>query len=240
MKKKRKKHLINKFIYQNFNKSLEDLKDLKNYFWLSLFLFIIVSLIGFAFPTFFEDEIRGIIKGLVDKTESLGPVELTVFIISNNIFSSFIGMVSGIFVSVPSATIIIVNAYLLGFVANISVQKFGFLFLWRLYPHGIFEIPAILISTSLGIRIGYLLMRDSIIEYNKKINNLAYYFIIILSILTFFFSFIIYILMSLLNKKLRQKFTNNFNYSLRIFILIVVPLLVIAGIIEGVLIYFVK
>ena len=65
--------------------------------------------------------------------------------------------------------------------------KEGIFILWRLLPHGIFEIPAILISTSLGIRLG-----------------------------TDF-----------------KNFKKNLKSAIRVFLLIIVPLLVIAGIIEG-------
>ena len=190
------------FIYRHFKKALEDLHDIKPYFWFSFFSFFLISIIGFFLPIFFEEKILEILENLVNKTEGLGLIDLIVFIIANNIMSSFFSLILGIFLGIFPIGVIIVNAYILGFVANKTVVIEGFLVLWRLLPHGIFEIPAVLISVSLGIRLGFLLIYNCIKDY----------------------------------KNLRIKFLNNIKESIRIFLLIVVPLLVIAGIIEGLLI----
>ena len=76
------------------------------------------------------------------------------FIFLNNIQSAFLGFILGIIFGIIPLTILIVNGYILGFVMNKSVAVEGILIIWRLVPHGIFEIPAILISTSLGIKLG--------------------------------------------------------------------------------------
>jgi len=50
------------------------------------------------------------------------------------------------------------NGFLLGVVAYSAVQKSGAVFLAAgILPHGIFELPAVLFSISLGFRLGYLL-----------------------------------------------------------------------------------
>ena len=54
--------------------------------------------------------------------------------------------------------LIVFNGYVLGFVAELAVKSpknpLGILILWKLVPHGIFELPAILISIGLGIKLG--------------------------------------------------------------------------------------
>jgi uncharacterized membrane protein SpoIIM required for sporulation len=94
-------------------------------------------------------------------------------------------------------------------VINQSVAIEGPLIIWRLFPHGIFEIPAVLISVSLGLRLGmFLFFWKSEVEEVKGVEVGIW---------------------SEFKKWLMQ--------SLRIFIFVVVPLLVIAGIIEGILIW---
>ena len=225
------------FIYENFKKSLADLKKIKTYFWFSFFLFFIVTFIGMIFPTFFEKQILKLIKNLISQTEGLGPFELIKFIMYNNMQSAFLGMILGIFLAIFPLGIIIVNAYVLGFVANKTIAIKGVLVLWRLLPHGIFEIPAILISVSLGIMIGISLMKDCIKSHYKNISNLNLSLLIILSMIFLPISFVIYMAITLTKTNLRKKFFSNLIFSLRIFILIVIPLLVIAGIIEGLLIF---
>ncbi len=178
------------FIYQNFLTALKDLRKLRNYFIFSLVLFFLFSIIGIVFPHILEDKILELIKSLINKTDGLNVIELFIFITSNNIQVSFFGMILGIiFAIIPTLTLII-NGYVLGFVINRSIVSEGIFIIWRLFPHGIFEIPAVLISTSLGIKIG------------TDFKNIK----------------------------------KNLKSALRIFILIVVPLLVIAGIIESILV----
>ena len=76
----------------------------------------------------------------------------------------------------------------------------GIFILWRLLPHGIFEIPAIIISISMGLRLGSFLF--------------VYH-----------------------GKKKCSEFWKWIKKSSIAFLLIVIPLLVIAGLIEGILIW---
>ena len=105
-------------------------------------------------------------------------------------------MILGIFFGIFPLWFTLQNGYVLGFVSSISVGEAGIGSLWRIIPHGIFELPAIFISLGLGIKLG---------------------------------SFVFY-------KDSRKKFNEFLKNSLRVFIFIVIPLLVLAGIIEGFLI----
>ncbi len=119
--------------------------------------------------------------------------ELIKFIFLNNLQSSFYGMIFGVLLGIFPMIAAIANGYLLGFVASISVENGGFLVLWRLLPHGIFELPAVFISLGLGLKFGMFIFQK------RKLESFREYF---------------------------------FN-SLRVFFLIIIPLLIIAGIIEG-------
>lgn len=224
------------FISRNFRKSLSNLKELKYYFWISFFIFFLITIFGYLFPIFFEEQILKLIENLISKTEGLGTLGLVKFIIVNNTTSAFLGMVLGIFLGIFPVSVIIINGYVLGFVASKTVAIEGFSILWRLLPHGIFEIPAILISVALGIKLGYLLMFDCIKYHKRKIKNISILFLMVLSLVFLPISFLIYQALTLTNKELAIKFFNNIKDSIRVFIFIVLPLLIIAGIIEGVLI----
>ncbi|MEK6859459.1 MAG: stage II sporulation protein M [Nanoarchaeota archaeon] len=191
---------LNKFVYGNFKSSLKSLKKIKKYIIFSLILFFMSVIIGYSFPKIFEKQVLELIKQLIEQTKGLNSFELIAFIISNNIKSAFYGLVFGVFFAIVPAVILLVNGYVLGFVANKTVASQSIFTLWRLTPHGVFEIPAILISIGFGIRLGLFLF-----IYNKK------------------------------NKK--KEFLEWLKEAARIFIFIVIPLLVIAGIIEGILIW---
>jgi len=190
---------INNYIYSNFKFGLQYIKSLKNYCLIILFLFLLISFFGFFFPYFFKEQIINLITELLEKTKNLGTLELISFIITNNIKSAFFGMIFGVFFGIISLGVIIVNGYVLGFVMKETVNLEGFSVLFRLVPHGIFEIPAVIISLALGLKLGMFLF-----VYKGK--NKSKEFIIWLK------------------------------NSIRVFVFVIIPLLVLAGIIEGILI----
>jgi stage II sporulation protein M len=61
-----------------------------------------------------------------------------------------------------------VNGYVLGYISKITVQSSSILDLWRLFPHGIFELPAVLISLGLGLKLGFSVINNLEIFKNKK------------------------------------------------------------------------
>ncbi|MFA5174061.1 MAG: stage II sporulation protein M [Candidatus Pacearchaeota archaeon] len=198
MKSKKRVMIKTNFsIYDNFKLGLKYLKESRKYIWFAFLIFLVFSLIGFLFPVFFEKQIINLIKDLVDKTEGLSWFGLIGYIFLNNLKSSFFALLLGIFFGIFPLISAIVNGYVLGFVAKKTAGIEGFWVLWRLLPHGIFEIPAVMISMGLGLKLG------------------AYFFV----------------------KDKKKKFKEWILNSIRVFIFIIIPLLIIAAIIEGSLIH---
>lgn len=183
----------------HYEEVFDFLKESKNYIYFSVLIFLIFSFIGFFVPV--PDSLRDIIMNFIEelllKTQDLSYGGLTWFILLNNVQSSFFGMIYGIFFGIFPVVASIANGYLLGFVASEATQTNGISILWRLFPHGIFELPALFISLGLGIKLG------SFVLEKNKIKTLKIYFM--KSVKTFFF--------------------------------VVVPLLILAAIIEGGLIF---
>ena len=190
---------INNYVYSNFKSGLQHIKTLKNYFLVVFFLFLLITVFGFFFPYFFNEQIIKLITELLEQTKDLGPLELISFIIANNVKSAFFGMIFGVFFGIIPLGVAVVNGYVLGFVAKKTVAIEGFPILFRLLPHGIFELPAVIISLALGLKLGMFLF-----VYKGK------------------------------NKS--KEFLKWLKDSVRAFVFVIVPLLVIAGIIEGLLI----
>jgi len=126
-----------------FRDSLDYIKESKNYIWVATALFLASALIGFIYPGLFEDKIMALLIDLVEKTTGLSALELTGFIFWNNIQASLFGILFGVLLGVLPMIFSIVNGYVLGFVSNLSVGVAGPASLWRLFPHGIFELPAV-------------------------------------------------------------------------------------------------
>jgi stage II sporulation protein M len=200
--KKENKKIKHHVIFNNFNKSFLFLKKIRNFLLFSLALFIIFTVLGYIFPVFFQKEIAEMVSNLVKQTEGLNTMGLIGFIFLNNLKSSFFAVVFGIIFGIIPFFIVVFNGYVLGFVANKAVSSEGSSVLFRLIPHGIFEIPAILISISLGFKLGMFI-------FGKHHN-------------------------------VKKEFVNEIFDLFRVFVFIVIPLLIIAAIIEGSLIYFFK
>ncbi len=177
-----------------YNKSWHTIKDAKWYVYGVAIVFLVFALIGYVFPVFFVEEITQVIQGMIAEFEGLGIIASVVKIFLNNIMAGFLAFAFGLFLGIFPVVAAITNGYLVGFVANSVVEQNGVSVLWRLLPHGIFELPAIFVSMGLGVWLG--------VSFFDK------------------------------NKTLKQKIID----GARAFVVIVLPLLVIAAVIEGILI----
>ncbi len=195
--KKNKKKKIN--LKNKYEKSWKYIKELKNFIFAAIIIFFIFALIGFFVPVPepIVKEILKFIQDIIEKTKDMSGVELIMFIFLNNLQTSFFVMIFGILLGIFPAMLSAVNGYFLGFIASLSVENEGFFVLWRIFPHGIFELPAVFISLGLGLKLGSFIFQ----------------------------------------KKKRIFLKENLLNSLEVFFLIVIPLLIIAAIIEGILMF---
>jgi len=144
---------------------------------------------------FFND----LLRDLSGKIEGKGLLELTWFILQNNVLSAFMAMIFGVVLGIMPIISALTNGTLLGYVYNLASAEAGFGVILYLLPHGIFELPAVLISLGLGVYFGMFIFT----EKGKK----------------------------------KTEFLRRFWSSLKVFLTVVLPLLVVAAIIEGLLIY---
>ncbi len=186
-------HLISKETHP-IKKSIQYLKSSLNYIYITLSLLIISAVIGFIFAEQLETlfSLDELLRQIIAKTIYLNSYQLTAFILTNNAIAALISIIGGIVLGIMPILSSIGNGTILGYV----LEKVGVTEFWRLLPHGIFELPAIIISFGLGIKLGF-----SIFSKNKL-------------------------------KTFKQRLHN----ALLVFTFIVVPLLVIAAVIEGILI----
>ncbi len=204
MKKKRvgKRNLNKQYKFslrEQYKESFDFISESRNFIYLILILFFAFALIGFFIPVpeSLLKQILEYIHELIKKTEGMSQLELIWFIFQNNALSSFWGLILGVFLGIFPALVAALNGYILGFVALTTVKSGSFLELWRLLPHGIFELTAVFISLGLGLKLGEtLFQKDKIIYFKENLLN-----------------------------------------SLKVFLLIILPLLIFAAIIEGTLIF---
>ncbi len=186
------------FFKKNFIEGWRYTKESRNFIYTVSAIFLLFLLIGYFIPPpkAIEKIILQFVEDLIKTTSGMSWTEITGFIFFNNLKSSFFGMIFGVIFGIFSIVTSLANGYLLGFVSSRVTSTEGIAILWRLFPHGIFELPAALISMGLGLKLGTFILRK------KKMKSLNEFF---------------------------QK-------SLKAFFFIVVPLLVVAALIEGTLI----
>lgn len=193
MEKRKKK------IKEMYKEAFDYIKECKRFIFAIVIIFIASSLLGFFLPTppQIEESIIKFIQELLEKTKDMNQIELISFIFTNNLQSSFIGMTLGILLGIFPLIITLMNGYLLGYIAEMASEAESILSLWRLFPHGIFELPAIFIALGMGLKISAFAFQKNKIKSLKR----------------------------------------NIIKSLKTFVLIIIPLLIIAAIIEGTLIF---
>jgi stage II sporulation protein M len=199
MKNKKEKKLSLK---TQWREAVSYLKESKHFIVISIILFIFGAIIGAIFQEELTPLINEVLKDLLRKTAGLNTFEMVFFILQNNLQSAFVSILIGLFLGIFPIVSDLTNGVILGYVLARASEVAGISSWWRLLPHGIFELPAIFISFSLGIRLGFS---------------------------------------AFINKKYRvQEFKRRFYNSINVFLMVIIPLLIIAAIIEGILIGFLE
>lgn len=186
------------YIKQQYKEVFTYLYESRKFIWLAVGFFLLCIGVGFILPIFFVDIVKQAMAEMLSSINGLGLFGLITHILINNIGIGFLQLISGVFLGIFPFISLLFNGYVIGFTSNFVVSKVGFSSLWLLLPHGIFELPAIILAMALGIRTGF-----------------------------FIFS-----------KNRTSELSRRLTLSLKTFIFVIIPLLILAAIIEGVLINF--
>lgn len=192
---------VKKFLVSNYKKCWDFLVECRWFVVGIVGLFCLSFLVGFVYPNFFVSEIIQVLKEIALKFEGKGLIETIWLIFSNNVLASGIAMGLGILFGVFPLVSCVINGYMVGFVGRYAAEIDGVGVLMKLLPHGVFELPAVLISMGIGLRLGFQVLRVGSGRYE----------------------------VGGIKKVLKE--------GLRFFVFVVVPLLVVAAVIEGGLIF---
>jgi len=120
----------------------------------AIFLFFIFAALVLPVPSLLEEMIKNSINQIMERTIGLNTSGIIFYVFFNNLEVSLVGMFFGIFIGIIPFMLLAVNGYVIGYVSRIVMYEKGVFYLWRLVPHGIFELPAVIISLGLGMRLG--------------------------------------------------------------------------------------
>ena len=124
---------------------------------LSLILFLFSLSMGF----YFGDRIPGdtlddVLEAAFPELENMSPLTLFLFVFLSNVIKNFVWMVLGAFFSLPSLLFTAINGFIMGWLTYSVQQEHSLLLaVAGLVPHGVIEIPLLLLSSAAGMSLGY-------------------------------------------------------------------------------------
>ncbi|WP_166245915.1 stage II sporulation protein M [Paenibacillus turpanensis] len=160
------------------------IKDLKAVFHevRRAWIYIVITSILFAAAIYigftsneFNELLRSQVEGLESIAQQLNQTENTqfwvfLFIFLNNAIKAVLIMFAGLFFGLIPLVFIVMNGMVLGFVFRNALEQgrdLSVLIVKGILPHGILEVPAILIAGALGLKLGGL-MWNSLLRRNSR------------------------------------------------------------------------
>ena len=142
---------------------INDFKEMKHYLIVSTLVLILGIVLGLWYTDLFETllkaqlkQMKDLIKGLAEKDNQQW--SMFVFILLNNLRALSMVIILGVFFGIFPLFFLLSNGLLIGFLASQHMNgTTWFYFLKGILPHGIIEIPALIIASAYGIRFGFLM-----------------------------------------------------------------------------------
>lgn len=211
----------------------------KRWVFIAIFLFGIGMVFGLATPLSIVNLMSEEIAALQELSRILAPFSvLTVILIFiKNVSALVLSFVFSPILCLVPVLALVANGWLLSFVSGVVIQEksFGFL-LAGLLPHGIFELPALIMGEAAALSFGtmaviLILKRESrTVLVSTVRRNVGH---VLLALVLFFIVGIFHtvIIVALLEKQTRDLLMLNLNQNLR-YLIIACALLLPAAIIE--------
>lgn len=125
-----------------------------------MILFLSSTILGYLIAERFPINILEMLREIFGDTGEFNPLWLMIFIFLNNSVKSLLVILLGFFFGIFPFLFITINGLMIGLIIFETGRTYGVPFvLASILPHGVLEIPLIALSTAIGIRIGYEMMR---------------------------------------------------------------------------------
>ncbi|MCK5413051.1 MAG: stage II sporulation protein M [Candidatus Pacebacteria bacterium] len=136
----------------------EYLVSIKPYITFSCYTFLVSAILGYIFAQNNPNEITKFleeIKSLFPIDEESTPFQIFLFIFENNVSKIFLLLPLGIFAGIFPLLFIFTNGLVFGIFAQVSSSLISWkFFVLGIAPHGIIEIPVLIIATAISLKIG--------------------------------------------------------------------------------------
>lgn len=146
----------------NWKDDVAYLRSIRGYILLSVLLFAGSAILGFVAASRDPQLVAIYIEEIGSKIGwilGLSPPMMMEFIFLNNLFASTIAMLLGIGFGIVPALVAVLNGVVLGVIGYHAIETIGVMYLVAaILPHGIIELPTVLICIGVGFRLGHLLL----------------------------------------------------------------------------------
>ncbi|WP_169090764.1 stage II sporulation protein M [Paenibacillus sp. PL91] len=146
----------------------EHFKQMNPYIAFGTILFLAGMVVGGTNPTFkafLDEQLKGLgqLSEMIDNSSN-PTLTMIIFIFLNNAIKSILVMYLGALFGILPFFFLVVNGMVIGYLLKMSADLHGGgyvadLVLKGLLPHGILEIPAIIIACAYGMRFGVLVLK---------------------------------------------------------------------------------
>ena len=149
----------NGFLGFVFGRQTDYVRRLAPMFLICLAGFCFSLYAGFQLGDNISMEVLEEFMGSLPSLENYDVTMIFLFIVFNNVFKSFLWMVLGALGSFPPLFFAVLNGFFLGNFSYGTSMEYSLAFtVAALLPHGIIEIPTILLSSAAGMALGYALI----------------------------------------------------------------------------------
>lgn len=151
-----------------------DIRSMKHYLIAAGLVFFIGIWMGATderLSSFMNNSLEGM-RGIVGEIEGSDHPQLWffVFILLNNVIKSIFFVFIGAFFAIVPLFVLVVNGMILGYVVLHPAQDLSswVIVLKGILPHGIIELPAIVLACAYGIRLGSLMLKGLFSLMNEE------------------------------------------------------------------------
>ena len=140
-----------------FDNQADYVRSLMPAYAIALLIFVFSLAAGYSLGDF--DIMEAYLDTLPSGIQDYTLVQFLMFIIGNNVFNGFLWIVLGYVFSFPSLYLSALNGFVIGNISHTMILESSLSFvLVGLIPHGIVEIPTLLLCSAMGMSLGYSLI----------------------------------------------------------------------------------
>ena len=127
-------------------------KFIKPYLYFVCSLFLVSSFVGYLAPYQYQQEIAKKLLTYFSPLQSSNQFQVFITIFLKNYISTLLTLLLGLFFCICPIIFLIINGYTVGNLISFASSKIGIYNIGlAIIPHGIFEVPAVLIASSYGL-----------------------------------------------------------------------------------------